>query len=157
MTKKIYLLFLVFILSVIVLSGNIVQADNTLAQESIEVNVRVPVMQKLEIIEPISIESLNTDSEQSLIKENAGQIRVLSNTNWELQIVDNNNPNLNIFLRLNNDTNNEWKQISEVSSSFNGNQGKNDLSFDIKIETTGSEDLSNIDINQIQLSYTLTS
>ncbi|MFW5788239.1 MAG: hypothetical protein ACOCV3_08245 [Halanaerobiales bacterium] len=156
------LLLVLFLLVVPVLAVNVVQANDTLAQEKIEVNVKIPVMQKVEVIDPIEItqEELNEVAEtgQALVKENVGELRIISNTDWELQIQDQFNSDFQIYVRLSNDRQAEWINLADTDNNFfTGEQGRENISFDLKVETVSQEGLADYSAedSEMQLSYVL--
>ena len=158
--KRFYLLVLVLLLVVSVLSVDVVLASDHLAQKNIEVRVNVPVMQKFKVINPIKINSAEFQAGsqygQVYIQENAAKARIMSNTNWVLQVKNHVQSNMDIYLRRSNVLNSEWKLISESGNTFSGKNGSTIVSFDVKVVKNGSTPGLNKGKNPIQLSYTLT-
>lgn len=156
------LLLVLFLLVVPVLAANVVQANDTLAQEKIEVNVKMPVMQKIEVTEPVEITQaeLNTVAEtgKALVKENAGEVKIISNTDWKLQIQDQFNVDFRIYVRLSDDRQAEWINLADMDNNFfTGEQGRENISFDLKVETVSQEGLADYSAEdfEMQLSYVL--
>ncbi|MFW6301705.1 MAG: hypothetical protein ACOC1W_04190, partial [Bacillota bacterium] len=85
--KKI-LVVLVMILAVIGFNAEVINADGELASETVKVRVNIPVMQEMEVVEPVVVNAnrifAENDSNQVVIEE-AGSVRVKSNADWTLQ------------------------------------------------------------------------
>mgnify|MGYP006309227221 CR=1 FL=1 len=154
--KRFKFLTVVMLVMVLSLAGNVAKADNS-AQDSVKVRVTIPVMQKMKVINPITVPAnLGSDlkSGKPVVINEAGTIKVMSNTSWTLKV----DTPVNVYLRRSNKEGAEWKLASSRNSKFYGDQGRINVSFDIKIKPTH---LGNYTSNQksnfqIPFSYTLT-
>lgn len=157
MKKKIMIILLMSLL-VIVFNCYIVGASNKLGSETVEVRVNIPVVQKLEIIDSLFVNNLESLFEykgegESVIIENAGSVRVKSNSNWTLEL---NNmvatSNYDVLVRLNGSS--DWQNVSNGTGYFSGENGNQLLNFDLKIIANSVADSQNT-LNRVELGYTL--
>ena len=158
--RKFLILMLVIFSVAFMFSSNNAQAD---VRETIEVNIRVPVMQKIQVINPLRVNlskyRTSIESGQPVIIRNAGKIRVLSNSDWTLQVNKYFNKNLRVFIRRSNNPRAKWQYLSKRGSAFSGEQGKRDINFDIKVvapKKINENQISSLNNKQIQMSFTLT-
>ena len=151
--KKFYVIALVFLVSVVAVNG--VQAQEPLAQESINVKLAVSAIQNMQIIDPVKIDGnalSELDKEENMVVEEAGKIRIKSNTPWNLKVHNKSRSNYNVYLNIRN----EWKKITARGASFNGKEGDKLLVVDVKVERKSGTETVNINNNEsIQLSFTL--
>ena len=146
----VFTLVLLDLVSVIVVDG--VQAQEPLAQESINVRLAVSVMQNMQIIDPIQIDKSalsGLDKEKSLIVEKAGKVRIESNVDWNLKVHTNFNAHYNVYLKIGN----RWKKVTASGTSFAGKRGDQLLNLAVKIEK--KEAVSSDNRKPIQLAFTL--
>ncbi len=151
------MIILVLSLLFMVSGFNPVDAENNLASDSIEVRVTIPVMQEMEVVEPVVIDNLDSlfndqEAGESVVIENAGAIRVDSNANWRLEV---NNlasvSNYDIYFRVKGE--NRWQKVSGRTGSINGENGSRLLKFDLKIVDRGTSSQNSNE--RVEFNYTL--
>jgi len=157
MRKKIMLILLMSLL-VIVFNSFMVGASNKIGSETVEVRVNIPVVQKLEIIDSLFVDSIEEFFEykedgESVVIENAGSVRVKSNSNWTLEL---NNmtaaSNYDVLVRVNGSS--DWKNVSNGTGYFSGKNGSQLLKFDLKIIAKSVADFQNT-LKRVEIGYTL--
>jgi len=156
--KRKIMIILVFSLLLMVFNINPVSAQNNVASDSIKVRVTIPVMQEMEVVEPVvinNLEALFNDQEAGdfVIIEDAGSLKVESNSKWNLEV---NNlvflSNYDVFFRVEGE--NRWQNISNSAGTVNGKMGSRLLNFDLKIVSRGISTSENLN-NRVELGYTL--
>jgi len=156
--KRKIMVILVFSLLFMVFNINPVSAQKNVASDSIKVRVTIPVMQEMEVVEPVvinNLEALFNDQEagDSVIIEGAGFLKVESNSKWNLEV---NNlvflSNYDVFFRVEGE--NRWQNISNSAGTVNGKMGSRLLNFDLKIVSRGISTSENLN-NRVELGYTL--
>ncbi|MBS3766291.1 hypothetical protein KGY71_07200 [Candidatus Bipolaricaulota bacterium] len=142
-------------------------SENALASDTIKVKITVPVIQKVEIVNPAVVEFEypweGAEDGNPLVIENAGALRVKSNADWALKLDNLSTGTLEVLVRRTDDDNSDWRPVSGSSGYFYGEQGREKVGFDLKIKppegavqstTAGGSDL-NQTTRRVQLSYTL--
>ncbi len=148
-------IILVITLLLIGVSENLL-ASRKLAQDTIEVRIRIPSVQKLEVVDTVVIDDVsdefkNSEDGQAVIIENAGTVRVLSNSDWRLEF--NNialSNNYDVLVRLAGSSN--WQNVTQGTGSVNGSNGSQLINYDLKI-VPNTTDVSNIS-GAVQLGFT---
>lgn len=136
--KKI-LVILMLVMVVIGFNAEVINASGELASETIKVRVNIPVMQEMEVLDPVvvDINSLfaENDKDEITIKE-AGTVRVRSNANWTLQVSNMETAENKVLVRRTGQTDRDWQPMSSSKGIFNGSHGNELVSFDLKIIET---------------------
>jgi len=129
--KRFNLFILVFL--VLVSGFNVVEAEEPLAQESINVRLKVSVMQNIKIIDPVKIDKdalSELDRGESLSIREAGKFKIESNVDWKLKVQTNINSNYDVYLRMNN----SWKKVTDGGTTFTGKKEDQLINLDVKIK-----------------------
>ena len=166
MTKKLSVLILCFLL-VTGLGYGAMGSDNTLASDTIKVKVTIPVIQRVEVLNPAVVEFEypwdGAEEGDPLIVEDAGALKIKSNADWALQLNSFSNGSFSVLVRRAGDYDSSWQPVSGSRGYFYGKSGREEVGFDLKIKppegavqgtTTGGSDLNQTS-RRIQLSYTL--
>lgn len=152
--KRFNLFILVFLVLVSLVGVNVVEAEEPLAQESINVRLRVSVMQNMQIIDPVKIDEevlSGLDRGESLVIGEAGKIKIESNIDWKLKVQTNSNSNYDLYLKMNNG----WKKVTAGGTTFTGKKEEQLINLDVKIEKNANIQTVNINEEVIQLNFTL--
>lgn len=151
------LALLVFGMGFHALGGN-----DTLASDSIDVTVKVAVMQKVEVLENPKVEfdyPWDGASEgEPLIVKNAGTLMVKSNADWGLQLQSFSNLNFNVYVRRGDKRNSDWQPVSSSTGYFSGSHGTEEIGFDLKIKPPRTTTLNSTEgqtKGRVELSYTM--
>lgn len=134
--KFLFLSFLLFTLMVVVQPVSIqAAADTNLSKAQITVTVNIPVFQKIDILEKRNIDySLlmkNYNGSQEIILKNVLVIKVMSNTNWNLKL-RNDNINSNLMIKRTDQSNSKWQKLNSAAK-FSGRNGVELINFDLKL------------------------
>jgi hypothetical protein len=101
----------------------------------VSVKVNIPIFQRLEIIEEPNINYAflmdNYDGSREIILEEALTIEVLSNADWHLRL-NNRNLNSNAMIKKSDQSDFEWQNLNSTSAKFNGENGEQRITFDLK-------------------------
>ena len=128
----------------------------------VKVNLKIPVMQKLSIIEePVIAFDYPWEGAkdgQALIIEDVGKIEIISNADWAMNVNSIVQNKFNIYIRKSKEDFAQWKAINSSETIFRGENGKEVISWDIKIEAAKEETTNSLakTSKQIQLGFTLT-
>jgi len=150
--KRFNLFILVFL--VLVSGFNVVEAEEPLAQESINVRLKVSVMQNIKIIDPVKIDKdalSELDRGESLSIREAGKFKIESNVDWKLKVQTNINSNYDVYLRMNN----SWKKVTDGGTTFTGKKEDQLINLDVKIKKNSNIQTVNINEEPIQINFTL--
>ncbi|MFW5981679.1 MAG: hypothetical protein ACOCQO_00575 [Halanaerobiaceae bacterium] len=166
MKKTAILLISIILISLISLSA--------FAQENrIKVNVNIASRQELTVEEPLAI-SFQYPWEgmaegEALIFENVGKVNIRSNVDWSLNINSSElYRDLEIYIRKSNDRYANWQRLDNSSALVTGENGNNNISWDLKIVQSRSDYSINSrnnserrvtnkqDTRKLDLMYTLT-
>ena len=136
--KKI-MVILMLVMVVIGFNAEAINASGELASETIKVRVNIPVMQEMEVLDPVvvDINSLfaENDEDEIIIKE-AGTVRVRSNASWTLQVSNMETAENKVLVRRTGQTDSDWRPVSNSRGIFTGSHGTELVSFDLKIVET---------------------
>ena len=152
--KRFNLFILVFLVLMLAVGINVVEAEEPLAQESINVRLRVSVMQNMKIIDPVKIDEValsELDRGESLSIKEAGKIKIESNIDWKLKVQTNSNSNYDVYLRMNDG----WKKVTANGTAFTGKKENQLINLDVKIEKNSNIQTANINDDPIQLNFIL--
>jgi len=152
--KRFNLFILVFLVLMLAVGINVVEAEEPLAQESINVRLRVSVMQNMKIIDPVKIDEValsELDRGESLSIREAGKIKIESNIDWKLKVQTNSNSNYDVYLNMNN----AWKKVTASGTTFTGKKEDQLINLDVKIEKNANIQTVNINDDPIQLNFIL--
>ncbi|NLS44617.1 MAG: hypothetical protein GX969_02580 [Firmicutes bacterium] len=132
--KKVKDMFLIIIITSVLLTGfsNVVLARE-LARAEIKVVVRVPVMQKLTVLEPAHVTFRRPESGQPLVFTDVGKIRVQSNADWALTVGVVGGSCMDVFIKPSGDRMASWQSIGGCGQVYTGPKGLTDLGWDIMI------------------------
>jgi len=144
--KKI-LVVLIMVMVVIGFNAEVINAEGELASKTIRVRVNIPVMQEMEVIRPVVVNTneifAGNDSNQVVIKE-AGSVRVRSNASWRLQVSNRSFTGNQVMVRQTGQSDSDWQPLADGRGIFSGSHGTEVISFDLKIlETEGKRVSSN--------------
>ncbi len=144
--KKI-LVVLIMVMVVIGFNAEVINAEGELASKTIRVRVNIPVMQEMEVIRPVVVNTneifAGNDSNQVVIKE-AGSVRVRSNASWRLQVSNRSFTGNQVMVRQTGQGDSDWQPLADGRGIFSGSHGTEVISFDLKIvETEGKRVSSN--------------
>ncbi len=136
--KKI-MIILMLVMAVIGLTAQTINAGGELASETIQVRVNIPVMQGMDVVNPVVVDInsafAETDQNEVIIKE-AGTVRVQSNADWSLQVSNIEATDSKVLVRRTGQTDRDWQPVSNSKAVFNGSNGDVLVSFDLKIVET---------------------
>ncbi|MGM0438344.1 MAG: hypothetical protein ACQEQD_08730 [Bacillota bacterium] len=158
--KKIITIFIMTML--ILFSMYSISLAEELESEEVKVKIKIPVMQKLNIIEApvVSFDYpwKGAKDGQPLIIEEVAQVEIISNADWALNVNDLDQSKFNLYIRKSKENFAKWKALNNSGTIFRGENGKEVLSWDIKIEPLKETADSLLDktTKQLQLNFTLT-
>ena len=133
--------FYLTILTVILLSVyyNTPTSAKELCKTKFDVIIKIPAIQKLEIIEPVQITFTYPESGKASIFTDVGKVRIQSNSDWALAVNafagSARESDIDIFIKPSKDKMASWENVDECGLIYNGSYGSQDLSWDIKIHT----------------------
>lgn len=114
-----------------------VSTARVLDTAEIKVRIHVPVIQQLEVIEPVAVSFTypwtGAEDGQPLIIQNVGDVRVRSNADWALTMDSMATSGFRVYVRPSGDRFARWIPANGMTS-ISGPQGVSNLSWDVKIE-----------------------
>lgn len=158
--KKRLIIFIMIL--VMLFSMHSISLAEEMDSVEVKVNIKIPVMQKLNIIEaPVVVFDYPWEGAkdgQALIIEEVGKIEIISNSDWAMKVNDLVQSGFNVYIRKTREDFAQWKPLNGSGTTFRGENGKEVLSWDIKIEAEPRETISSLSktTNQLQLGITLT-
>lgn len=131
------IIFLILILSffpVVVFAAPLNNEDLKI-EKTVSVKAEIPLFQRVNIVEvkDVDYEFLmnNYEGTREIVIENAVQIEIISNSDWNLRL---NNRNLysEIMIKKSNQNDVEWQKLNSTTARFQGEQGIHKINFDLK-------------------------
>jgi hypothetical protein len=157
MFKKNLTLIMIVILLILgsISTGFAEQPDQT----RIKVNIKVSVMQRLEVVEPVAITFkypwAGAENGTPLLIEDAGSVEVNSNVDWVLNVNALSNHDYNIYVRPAGKAYAPWLEVGSLPRSYSGSWGIHVISWDIKIEPVNLSHVAQEREETVELGFTL--
>lgn len=111
----------------------------------IKVRVNVPVIQQLEIIEPVAVSFsypwAGAENGQPLIFHDVGNVLVRSNADWSMAIDSTSSSGFRVCVRPSGERFAQWVPANGLTSLY-GSQGMSNLSWDVRIEPPQSTEVA---------------
>ncbi|HOB44283.1 MAG: hypothetical protein WBH35_06575 [Bacillota bacterium] len=127
---------------VLVFAIVITTSARVLDQRSLRIRVSVAAMQELQVLEPVAVAVSypweGADQGRPLEIKNVGMVRIRSNSGWVLYPDVVSNSRFRVSVRPSNSPTANWMVVSGNNPVIAGSMGSYDLSFDVRVETSGS-------------------
>ncbi|MGI6102297.1 MAG: hypothetical protein ACOYET_07450 [Bacillota bacterium] len=127
---------------VLVFAIVITTSARVLDQRSLRIRVSVAAMQELQVLEPVAVAVSypweGADQGRPLEIKNVGMVWIRSNSGWVLYPDVVSNSRFRVSVRPSNSPTANWMVVSGNNPVIAGSMGSYDLSFDVRVETSGS-------------------
>ncbi len=143
--------FLIVALLALGINVQAVEAGNAMAEETIDVQVNIPVMQQMEIRDPAVVEYDFSEGEEEIVKENAGSVEIMSNADWQLDLDNFATGDVDVLVRRSDDSSSAWQSVEGINGDFQGTNGSEEVEFDVKVLPGSSAEAE----GRVELGFTL--
>lgn len=151
----VFTLLLLILFSNLFVTAELAQAakkQQTVIESRVAAEARIPVFQRVEVIDKVDIDYAflmrNYDGSREIIIEDGLKIEILSNADWNLRL-NNRNLNTSVWIRKADHNNSEWQKLNSTTAKFKGENGVQQLSFDLKfiLEPDSRASVNNLELD----------
>lgn len=147
----------VLVLFVLLFVGVVPSVATASNQARIGVRIHVPVVQRLTVVEPVTITLPHPGQslDEPLLYERVGRIDVTSNANWALTVQSGSTTGAGVFVKPSGDRLAQWTELNGRFAVYAGEPGAHSLSWDIRIDPLNIY-VPSEEAEQVELLFTLT-
>ena len=159
-TKKLLLVVLVLLMltSGFVLNTEKINAAG-LARETLEVRVEIASTHQFKLLTEPVVEFeypwSGVEKGKALLIKNAVISKIASNATWNLAVNNQSMTEFTVLIKRNGTNSAVWKQLSNNTALFSGGNGRQQVSFDIKIKAPEAGEIPENGRKSLNLGFTV--